>query len=85
MLRITTISETDREAVLKLEGALAAEWAAELERVCRTALAQRRHVRLDFRDVTWLDRQAITVVNTLRTDGVEIADCPPLIRALLGC
>lgn len=85
MLRITTISESEAETALKLEGLLATDWVSELERACQTALAQRRHVRLDFRDVTWMDRQAVAIVNALRADGVEITDCSPLVRALLGC
>ena len=84
MLRITTMDGTGSETVLKLEGALAAEWVPELERACRAALAQRHHVRLDFKDVTRVDRQAVATVNELRAAGVDVFNCTPLIKALLG-
>lgn len=83
MLRITKFDEDHTGVILKLEGRIASDWVDEVERECRRALAQRQRVRLDLRDVTFVDRRGARALRALRGERLHIVNCPALIRDLL--
>ena len=83
MLRITKVIDDGSRITLRLEGQLAADWVAEFETECRVALAQHARVRLDFTDVTFVDRRGASALERLACDKLDIVNCPGLIRELL--
>lgn len=84
MLRITTIAAKDR-TILKLEGKLRGPWVAELEKVWREVqpTTERKPIRGDLRDVSYIDECGKTVLAGMRHDGVELVAIDPLIRWML--
>ncbi len=83
MLRITKVAESGVGVTLKVEGQVAADWVAELEAECRRWQAQRRQVRLDFENVTWIDRDGLRRLRVLCREAVDVVNCPALMRELL--
>ncbi|HZE73874.1 MAG TPA: hypothetical protein VE091_01120 [Gemmatimonadales bacterium] len=83
MIRISRTRETTQVVTLKVEGALVADWVPVLEGACVGHLNQLKRVELDFEDVRFLDRDAVTVVRKLAASGVTILRPTPLIRHLL--
>lgn len=83
MLRITPVIDGPHDVTLKLEGCIAAEWTAVLRDVCRCCLAQHRRVRLDFAQVTFIDRQGLAVLKELACEALTIVSCSTLVRELL--
>ena len=75
-LRITRRKASSLRAILVLEGKVAAEWAALLERECSGLLRSPLPVRLDLAGVTFVDRSGIRTLRRLSRKGVEIV-CPP--------
>jgi anti-anti-sigma regulatory factor len=74
------IDRSTREHVIvfTLSGEIAADDAAELG-----ALLERdsdRRVVLDLRDVTLVDRDAVTLLARCEADGTRLANCPPYVR-----
>jgi anti-anti-sigma regulatory factor len=83
MLRITRLDMNATAVKLKVEGRIASDWVAEVERECQHFLATGRSVVLDLSDVTFIDRRGARVLRTLRTGQLGIVNCPALIRDLL--
>jgi len=71
-LRITRKRGSRSRATLVLEGKVAAEWAALLERECSDLLRSRRAVSLDLAGVTFVDRAGVQTLGRLSRKGVEI-------------
>jgi anti-anti-sigma regulatory factor len=57
---------------LTLEGSIAAEWAALLERECSELLRNRSGVSLDLAAVTFIDRAGVGALGRLSRAGAEI-------------
>jgi len=72
MLRITREEGRRSQVVLRLEGSIAAEWAALLEGECLGFFRFRRSVSLDLAGVSFLDRAGIEVLSRLSRAGAEI-------------
>ena len=43
-----------------------------------------RHIALDLKDVTLVDRDAITYLADCEADGTKLANCPPYVREWIG-
>jgi anti-anti-sigma regulatory factor len=84
-LRITRKSRSRSRATLVLEGKVAAEWSALLERECSTLLRSRPALRLDLAGVDFVDRSGVRALRRLSRKGVEIL-CPtgPVASVLEG-
>lgn len=78
MLRITT-AEDPSATVLRLEGKLAGPWVKELEECWRSGAAPegQRGLRIDLREVTFIDAAGKDLLTRLHRDGAELvaADC----------
>ena len=78
MLRITT-AEGPSATTLRLEGKLAGPWVKELEECWRSgAVAEEpRGLRIDLREVTFIDAAGKDLLARLHQDGAELvaADC----------
>jgi anti-anti-sigma regulatory factor len=77
MLRIQRTA--NGEVVFKLSGRMDAENLAELKALLESE-AKGRRIALDLKDLTLVDRDAVTFLADCETDGVQIMNCPPYIR-----
>ena len=78
MLRITT-AEGPSATTLRLEGKLAGLWVKELEECWRSGVDAegQRGLRIDLREVTYIDAAGKDLLARLHLDGAELvaADC----------
>jgi len=84
VIRISRTGETTSAVTLKVEGTLVAEAVPVLEDACADHLSELKRVDLDFADVSFVDRDAVTAVRELIARGVTILHPTPLVRDLLG-
>lgn len=84
-LRLTRGERSRSHATLKLEGSLAGQWAALLERECSDLLRSSGSVSLHLAGVSFVDRAGIEALERLSRAGVEIR-CPsgPVASVLEG-
>ncbi len=78
MLRITT-AEGPSATTFRLEGKLAGPWVKELEECWRSGAGAegQRGLRIDLREVTFIDAAGKDLLTRLHQDGAELvaADC----------
>jgi anti-anti-sigma regulatory factor len=83
MLRITLEEEALSGVMLRLEGSVAGEWAALLERECSGFLRFRGTVGLDLAGVIYVDRTGLEVLARLNRAGVVILCRPGPVASVL--
>jgi hypothetical protein len=72
MLRITTHHTADL-LTFQLEGRLVGPWVTELNDCCRTTLSNYKHpVRIDLREVTFVDGDGKQLLAELHRQGAEL-------------
>jgi hypothetical protein len=82
MLRVTPI-QTRRVATLKLEGKLAGPWVDEL-RGCWASLARNNvSVRINLRDVSYVDRLGRDLLLRMERQGTPLLECSEFLGELL--
>lgn len=79
MLRISASELTGERVLLRLEGQISARWVTLLEGTCEAHLKQIARVTIDLRDVSFADREGITLLRTLTNRGVEILNAASFI------
>jgi anti-anti-sigma regulatory factor len=77
MLRIQRIA--NGEVVFTLSGRMDAENVAELETLLGTEPKGRR-IFLDLKDLTLVDRDAVTFLGRCEVDSITLKNCPAYIR-----
>ncbi len=83
ILRITRQSEESATVTLSLEGQIASDWVAVLEGEVMELLRCKKHVVLDFADVTAVDSRGAALLRKLTAEAVQIINCAALIRESL--
>ena len=83
MLKISEVSLSDEEATLELEGRIAGPWVEEVRRVCEELLSRGRRLTLNLEKVSFIDREAIALLQRLRRNEIRIANCSPFITEQL--
>ncbi|GKS59474.1 hypothetical protein YTPLAS18_30010 [Nitrospira sp.] len=83
MLKITTIRENRAEVLLKLEGKITEQWAALLDRECRSFLRNKKVVRLDCSNVAFIDTRGVEVLKNLPQKQVTLISAPSYVTELL--
>lgn len=83
MLRITLEETLRPRATLRLEGSVAGEWVALLERECLGLLRAWVALSLDLKGVGFVDRAGVEVLRRLGRAGVEIRGCTGPIGSVL--
>ncbi|HSB10147.1 MAG TPA: STAS domain-containing protein [Blastocatellia bacterium] len=83
MLRITEGSATDGTTMLYLEGQVVGPWLAELRRCCELVLATSRRLIVDLADVSFVDRDGVSLLKELTVRDVAIANCTPFVAEQL--
>jgi anti-anti-sigma regulatory factor len=84
VLRITRINATGDPETVKLEGRVAGPWVDELSRVVGRSLAESRRVVLDLSGVTFVDRDGIAVLRSLRARRAKLHGSSTFVAALLN-
>ena len=82
-LRITRKKRSRSRATLVLEGKVATEWVALLERECSDLLRSGLAVSLDLAGVTFVDRAGVRTLKRLSRAGVEIRCRPGPVASVL--
>jgi len=77
MLKITRAA--NGEVVIKLSGRMDAENIGELETLISTE-ASGRSIVLDLKDLTLVDRDAVSFLRRCEADSLQLRNCPAYIR-----
>ena len=77
MLRIQR--STNGKIVFTLSGRIEAEYIEELQRLFSLETLD-RHLVLDLRDVTLVDRDAVKYLARCQARSIELVNCPAYIR-----
>ena len=80
MLKITRAEE--REVVFRLSGRMDGENVAELKELfgLEALDVKRRGIVLDLKDLTLVDRDAVTFLGSCEADSIKLKNCPAYIR-----
>ena len=83
MLRISEMSNSNNIVILKLEGKIVDLWVAELEKQCTQYLNKTDlKLVLDFADVSYINKEGITLLNSIK-DKIKIINAQPYIELCL--
>ena len=83
MLKITEGWTEDGTAVLYLEGQVVGPWLAEIRRCCELVLATNRRLVLDLTNVSFVEREAITLLREMSGRDVAFTNCSPFVAEQL--
>src|SRR6478736_2709270 len=83
MLKITKGMAPDNNSILYVEGKITGPWLEELRRCCDQVLSTARRLTLDMQNVSFVDRDAITLFRELTDREVAITNCSPFVAEQL--
>jgi ABC-type transporter Mla MlaB component len=83
MLKIVGGEKAGEGTVLHLEGQVIGPWVGELARVCESALAAGEKVSLDLADVSFVSREGVRLLWTLRDRRVALLNCSHFVAEQL--
>jgi anti-anti-sigma regulatory factor len=77
MLKITRAG--NGKVVIKLSGRMSAENLGELEKLI-SAEGDAHRIVLDLKDLTLVDRDAVSFLERCEADSIKLSNCPAYIR-----
>ncbi len=77
MLRISTNDSEENIVTLRLEGQIAGAWISALDEACKRRLGGGRKLILDLGDVSFIDRQGLSLLTSLSHQAVAFVRCSP--------
>jgi anti-anti-sigma regulatory factor len=83
MLKIVIDERTSGTPTLELEGRVIGPWVEELRRSCDEVLATSAKLTLDFSDVSFVDRDGVELLRSLRNKDVALLNCSPFVAEQL--
>jgi hypothetical protein len=83
MLRISELTPRNHSVTLRFEGRLVGPWVSEATQVCERLLSETSALRLDLRDLSFLDRAGAMLLLNLRTQGVCLLNGSPFVEEQL--
>ena len=83
MLKIVPVENQNGPARLLLEGQVIGLWVAELERKCDQILSTGRGLELDLSSVSFLSREGVHLLWTLRDRQVALLHCSGFVTEQL--
>jgi anti-anti-sigma regulatory factor len=83
VLRITTMTTNGSSFTLRLEGKIKADWVELLERECWSLISQKKSVRLDLSNVSYVDLSGVEMIRKLPIGKVTIVNASDFITDLL--
>jgi hypothetical protein len=84
VLKISTLVTSRRRETLRLEGHLGGPSVAELPRCCGGVLSAGKDLRIDLAGVSFVDREGIALLRTLKLAGVGLINCTPFVGLQLS-
>jgi hypothetical protein len=84
MLKIAMLEQSRERATLHLEGVVTGPWVEEVRTSCRAALAGSRKLTLDLAGVSFLSREAVSLIHALMAQGVQVRNCSAFVAAELN-
>ena len=82
-LKMTTIQETRRDVLIKLEGKITDQWADLLDGECRAYLRQKKTVHLDCSLIDFIDARGVEVLNNFPQSQVTLMSAPVFVTELI--
>ena len=79
MLRISVVERASELVTVLLDGRVAGRWVELLQRTCEAQLNKGARVTVDLRNVSFADREGITLLRILTDRQVEILNALPFI------
>ena len=83
MLRITEENLNGKAARVRLEGQVVGPYVMEVRRSCEKLLNNGRSLALDMGDVSFVDRNGITLFKELISRHVSLVNCSPFLTEQL--
>jgi ABC-type transporter Mla MlaB component len=83
MLKISEIKSTNHARVLRFEGQLVGPWVEEARDACEQLLKDHQSLRVELRDVDYLDTSGAALLLELRSRGVALMECSVFIEQRL--
>lgn len=80
MFRISEIELTGDAATLRLEGRAVGTLVAEMVNACEQHLSKGLRLTLDLGDLSFADRDAIALLQVLKSRGVALTNCSPFLN-----
>ena len=83
MLRISETNVNEGSVTLTLEGRMTGPWVREVRDFCQQFLGNGRSLRLDLAELSFVDREGISLFRNLVTRGVVLTNYSPFIEERL--
>ena len=83
MLRIVESELPSDGVVARLEGQMRGPWVDEVRTYCERLLEDGRVLTLDVEDVSFLDRDGVSLLRQLTARGVRLVNRSPFLAELL--
>jgi len=83
MLRITEQLKNNNQVVLILEGKIAGDSVIKLLNYCLNKIDDRKLLVLDFRGITFIDKNGIAMLEEIKDERVQITNCSLFVKKLL--
>jgi len=83
MLRISTDEALDECVALRLDGQITGRWVNLLRGTCEFHFKKGLRVRIDLENISFVDRDGIALLQTLKDRRVEIRNALPFIAEQL--
>src|SRR5260370_33226307 len=77
MLKIEVGEKRREQVTVRLEGRLVGAWGDEVRRACEPFLGNRASLTVDFAQVSFVDREGVTLCRRLRESRAPRRDCAP--------
>jgi len=78
VLKISTI-ENEESVALQLDGKVSGRWIELLREICDVQLKKFARIMIDLKNVSFVDRDGITLLKSLANRQVEIRNALPFI------
>jgi anti-anti-sigma regulatory factor len=79
MLKISQFGKANHSVTLKLEGRVVGPWVDELRQICELTLSERRKLKLDLTDVSYVDANGVGLLSGFKSRGVSLENCSPFV------
>jgi len=79
ILKISTVFTHGTGETLRLEGHLGGPSVTELQRCCCGVLSTGRELAIDLAGVSFVDREGVALLRTLKLAGVILTNCTPFV------
>ncbi len=83
MLRVSESRSSEGVTTLRLEGRLSGPWVEEARRSFEFYTGNIRRLNLDLKELSFVDREGITLLNTLAKRGVGLTNCSQFLKERL--